>query len=110
MSSLRATFWLSLIGSLGLVWLYFGFYPVGSSFLPAEDGTFVNTLMKIVAIPLVLAIIVGGGLAVARLSGIDPDDRLELEQNRRDFAMYGPPALVWIGLMMVFLMVPATLI
>jgi|SRR5581483_8437692 len=96
MENTRRTFALSLGISLFAVWFYFGFPPFTQNVLPMADGTLVNTLTKIVAIPLTLAIIAGGGLAAASALGCETDDEATRESERRRLALTAPAGVIWV--------------
>jgi hypothetical protein len=105
MASTRRNFVLSLAMSLIVTWLYFGFYPFGAAILPGTEGAALNTLMQIVAIPLTLAIIVGGGLAAASALASPIEDETAREAERRKMALLAPPAVAWIVFMAAMAMV-----
>ena len=91
MESTRRAFFFSLAVSLFTAWFYFGFPPLTQGVLPMNEGTLVNTLIKIVAIPLTLAIIAGGGLAAAYALGIATDRRRNSRRpSGRKLALAGP--------------------
>jgi hypothetical protein len=94
MENTRWTWVLSLGASLLMVWLYFGFPPLGHGFLPAPDGSVLNTVVKMVAIPLTLAILAGGGLAAA--GSLASGTEATGEGERHKLALLAPAGVVWI--------------
>jgi hypothetical protein len=96
MGNTRRTFVLSLGVSLAAVWLYFGFPPFGQGAVPMTEGTLLNTLAKIVAIPLTLAIIGVGGLAAASALSCETDDTATREVERRKLALTTPAGIIWV--------------
>jgi hypothetical protein len=96
MDSTRRAFFLSLAVSLFTAWFYFGFPPLTQGILPMNEGTLVNTLIKIVAIPLTLAIIAGGGLAAAYALAIATDLGEIPDAERRKLALAVPAGIVWV--------------
>ena len=94
MENTRRSFALSLGVSLLAVWVYFGFPPLSLAAL--SEGTFFNTLAKIIAIPLTLAIIAGGGLAAAAALGSVTDDEATREIERRKLALAAPAGVIWV--------------
>jgi hypothetical protein len=95
-NTLRA-FILSLVASLFMVWLYFGLPPLANGLLPPTDGSALNTLIKIVAIPLTLAIIAGGGLAAASSLSIATELDATREAERGKLALLAPAGVVWVA-------------
>ena len=93
MENTRRNFALSLMASSITVWLYFGFYPFSHSVFPMVEGEALNTLMQVLAVPLMVAIVVGGGLAAARAL----DATLETERSK--LALVAPPGIVWVVFM-----------
>lgn len=89
------SFVLSLMASLLVVWLYFGCPPFGHG-LPAADGSPLNTLIKIAVIPLVLAIIVAGGLAAASSLASAIEIEATRQAERRKLALLAPAGIVWV--------------
>jgi hypothetical protein len=104
MDNMARTFALSLATSLALVWLYFGLDPLASATLPAPEGSVLNGLMKIVAIPLTLLIVVGGGLAACAALDDVADAAGRVAQVRK-IALCAPAGIVWI-VFMATLVVP----
>jgi hypothetical protein len=93
MENTRRTFALSVGVSLFAASLYFGFPPF--NLVPVEGGL-LNTLAKIVAIPLTLAIIGVGGLAAASALSCETDDATTREAERRKLALTTPAGIVWV--------------
>jgi hypothetical protein len=96
MENTRRTFVLSLGASLFTVWFYFGFVPFGHGFLPTMDGSTLNTLIKLAAIPLILAIIAGGGLAAATALASPTEVEATRESERRKLGLAAPAGIVWV--------------
>jgi hypothetical protein len=96
MANTRRTFVLSLGASLLIVWLYFGFPPLGHGFLPATDGSALNALVKFIAMPLTLAIVAGGGLAAATSLASATEVEATREVERRKLARLAPAGIVWV--------------
>jgi hypothetical protein len=96
MENTRRNFVLSLAMSLITVWLYFGFYPFSHTIFPMTEGAALNTLMQMAAIPLMLAIVVGGGLATASAITSAIESEATRKAERRKLALLAPPAVVWI--------------
>ena len=96
MKNARRNFMLSLAMSSITVWLYFGFYPYSHSIFPMTEGAVLNELMQMLAIPLLLAILVGGGLAAASAITSAIESEATRETERRKLALLAPPAVVWI--------------
>ena len=96
MENTRRAFVLSLGASLFTAWFYFGFPPLGQGFLPTTDGSGLNTLIKIVAIPLTLAIVAGGGLAAAGSLASATEVEATRETERRKLALLAPAGVVWV--------------
>jgi hypothetical protein len=94
-NTLRA-FILSLMASLFMVWLYFGFPPLGHGFLPPTEGSLLNTLIKIAAIPLTVTIIAGGGAAATSLASATEVEATR-QAERRKLALLAPAGVVWVA-------------
>lgn len=97
----RIAFVASAIVSALLFWLYYGFYPLGtgSGIFPPAEGTLLNDVMRLVAIPLTLLLIVGGGIAVASaLSDHAADDR-----RRTVLAIVTPFGIPWVFVIFPFM-------
>jgi hypothetical protein len=109
MENTRRAFLLSLGASLFTVWFYFGFPALGHGFLPAPDGSALNALIKIVAIPLTLAVIAGGGLAAASSLASATEVEATRATERRKLALLAPAGVVWV-LFMASMAFPLALI
>lgn len=96
MQNTRWTCVLSLGVSALMVWLYFGFPPLGHSFFPAPDGSALNTIVKMVAIPVTVAILAGGGLAAAGALASATEVEATREDERRKLALLAPAGIVWV--------------
>jgi hypothetical protein len=94
MEDTRWTCVLSLGVSLLMVWLHFGFPPLGHGFLPAPDGSALNAVVRMVAIPLTLAILAGGGLAAA--GSLASGTEVPGEGERHKLALLAPAGVVWV--------------
>jgi hypothetical protein len=95
-NTLRA-FILSLAASLFMVWFYFGFPPLGHALLPLAEGSLLNTLIKIAAIPLTATIIAGGGLAAATSLASATEVEATREAERCKLALLAPAGVVWVA-------------
>lgn len=96
MGNTRRSFALSLGASVLAVWLYFGCPPFGPGPSSMTEGALWNILAKVAVIPLVLAILAGGGLAAARALGSLTGDAATLETERRTLALTAPAGITWI--------------
>lgn len=96
MENTRRNFAVSLAVSMLAVWLYFGCPPLSPT--PLAEGSLSNILAKIVAIPLTLVILGGGGLAAASALGDVADKATPTEARRRLLALTAPPGITWIVL------------
>jgi len=90
----RIAFAISLITSLGLFWLYTGFYPLGTGYgvFPPAEGTMLNAVMRVIAVPLALLLIVGGGIAAAVALFDYPIN----ERRRTALAIIAPLGIPWV--------------
>lgn len=88
----RRVFMTSALISAALLWLYTGLAPVGTSggIFPPAQGTLLNEVMRIIALPLAVLIIAGGG--VAALSALKAQE----EGNDLMFAITAPPGILWV--------------
>jgi len=98
MENTRRNFAVSLAVSMVLVWIYFGYPTLGGGPLPLAEGSLSNSLAKMAAIPLTLAIFGGGGLAAASALGDVADRATSREVHRRRLALTAPPGIAWIVL------------
>jgi hypothetical protein len=97
MGSTRRTFALSLGVSALAVWVYFGLPPWTGLFASMDDGSVLNWLAKMLAIPLTLAIIAGAGLAAANALSSGGDVAADRDEERRRLALTAAPGSVWVA-------------
>jgi hypothetical protein len=96
MENTRWTCVLSLGISLLVVWLYFGVPPLSRGVLPAPDGSALNAAIAMAAMPLTLAILVGGGLAAAGALSSATEVEATRQAERRKVALQAPAGMVWV--------------
>lgn len=81
--------------SLLLAWAYCGFYPLGMQYeyFPPQEGTLLNDVMRYIALPLTLLVMIGGALAAGNALAIDSTAS---ENERKVFAFCAAPGMLWI--------------